>query len=210
MGIYENGLHRTAKLSKYSNFCVLHIQMQAFQNAGCLFFFFSCLLTFTSLDFSSKRCSRKQLRSWMHKSIPSLKDLAPSSENINDSYTQLCPLHRLRTAWTKQHLIACYSEIQIVVFLPAGRAVTAACGQHLLAVASFLRRHTGNGTGNWRTGADRAAQPHLKTPSPFLGSLVGAAPGAARRTGGWIPRGWWSYSNAPWGSGEKRHILNVQ
>lgn len=36
-------------------------------------------------------------------------------------------------------------------------------GQHLLAMASLLRRHAGNSTGSWRTGAERSTQTHLKT-----------------------------------------------
>lgn len=49
----------------------------------------------------------------MHKSISLLRDLAPS-ENVIDSQAQLYPLHRLRPAQTKQHLIICFLEIQIL------------------------------------------------------------------------------------------------
>lgn len=60
----------------------------------------------------------------MHKSISLLRDLAPS-ENVIDSQAQLYPLHRLRPAQTKQHLIICFLEIQILTSPPpSGRAVT--------------------------------------------------------------------------------------
>ena len=107
----------------------------------------------------------------MHKSIPLLKDLAPSSENIIDSYTQLYPLRRPRPAQTKQHFIVCYSGIQISIFPPAGRAVTETCRQHPLTTASLLRTDAGNSKGSWRTGAEGSAQTHVKTSSRLLGSL---------------------------------------
>lgn len=92
----------------------------------------------------------------MHKSIPLLEDLTPSSEDTIDSCTQLSPPHRPPPGQTKQHFIISYSEMPTIISPPDAWA---APGHHVL----FLRTEAGKREGGWRTGAKSSAQTRVGT-----------------------------------------------
>lgn len=120
----------------------------------------------------------------MHKSIPLLRDLTPSSEDTIDPCTQLSPLHRPRPGQTKQHFIVSYSEIPIIISPPDAWA---APGHHVL----FLRTEAGKGVR-----LENRGQELCPNPASHSCWVRGLQPQPGQRSGS--------------SSGEEQEISNVQ